>query len=134
MKQYTINDEESGNRLDKVISILDSDISRTAVKRLIDEKNILVNGQATKAAYIVKSGDIIEVQEIEPKESTLKPENIPIDVIYEDSDILVINKPKGMVVHPGSGNTEGTLANAIMGLCGDTLSGIGGEIRPRNNS
>lgn len=134
MKKYIVSDEESGNRLDKVISILDNEISRTAVKRLIDEKNILVNGQALKASYTVKVGDVIEVEEIEPKDATLKAENIPIDVIYEDNDILVINKPKGMVVHPGNGNLEGTLANAVMGFCGESLSGIGGQIRPRYNT
>lgn len=130
MKQYVIKDEESGNRLDKVVSILDNEISRTAVKRLIEEGKILVNGQISKASYAVKLGDIVEIQEIEVKEATLKAENIPIDVIYEDNDILVINKPKGMVVHPGNGNIEGTLANAVMGLCGDSLSGIGGQVRP----
>ena len=134
MKQYIVKEEDSGNRLDKIITVFDNEISRTAVKRLIDEKNILVNGQETKASYIVKLGDVIEVCEIEPKDATIKAENIPIDVLYEDDDILVINKPKGMVVHPGNGNSDGTLANAVMGLCGDSLSGIGGQIRPRYNT
>ncbi len=130
MKQYIINNNENNSRLDKVISILDNTISRTAVKRLIEEDKITVNGKKEKPSYEVKNGDVIEIEEEIPKESHIVAQNIPIDVIYEDEDILVINKPKGMVVHPGNGNPDGTLANAVMGLCGDTLSGIGGEIRP----
>lgn len=130
MKQYIIQENENNNRLDKIISILDNTISRTAVKRLIEEDKIIVNGKKEKPSYEVKIGDIIEIEEETPKESHIIAQNIPIEVIYEDEDILVINKPKGMVVHPGNGNPEGTLANAVMGLCGDTLSGIGGEIRP----
>lgn len=130
MKQYIINQEQTGNRLDKIISIIDSDVSRTAVKRLIDEEKILVNGLKQKASYEVKEGDKIEIEEETPKESSIKAQDLPIDVIYEDDDILVINKPKGMVVHPGNGNPDGTLANAVMGLCGESLSGIGGTIRP----
>lgn len=130
MKQYTINDNEDKNRLDKVISTLDNTISRTSVKRLIEEDKITVNGKKEKPSYEVKIGDIIEIQEEIPKESHIIAQDIPIEVIYQDEDILVINKPKGMVVHPGNGNPDGTLANAVMGLCGETLSGIGGEIRP----
>ncbi len=130
MKQYTITNNEEKNRLDKIISILDDTISRTSVKRLIEEKKITVNGRKEKPSYEVKVGDIIEIEEEVPKESHIIAQDIPIEIIYEDEDILVINKPKGMVVHPGNGNPDGTLANAVMGLCGDTLSGIGGEIRP----
>lgn len=130
MKQYTITNNEEKNRLDKIISILDDTISRTSVKRLIEEEKITVNGRKEKPSYEVKVGDIIEIEEEVPKESHIIAQDIPIEIIYEDEDILVINKPKGMVVHPGNGNPDGTLANAVMGLCGDTLSGIGGEIRP----
>ena len=90
----------------------------------------MVNGNVQKPSYEVKIGDLIQIEEDMPKESHIIAQNIPVEVIYEDNDILVINKPKGMVVHPGNGNPDGTLANAVMGLCGDTLSGIGGEIRP----
>lgn len=87
-------------------------------------------GKVQKASYKVSIGDIIEVEKSEAKEIDLKPEDIPLDVLYEDKDIIVINKPKGMVVHPANGNTNGTLVNAVMNICKDTLSGIGGEIRP----
>ncbi len=130
MKQFIIDSNEEKNRLDKVISGLDNTISRTAVKRLIDEDKITVNGKKEKPSYEVKNGDIIEIEEEIPCESHITAQDIPIDIIYEDNDILVINKPKGMVVHPGNGNPDGTLANAIMGICGDSLSGIGGRIRP----
>lgn len=83
-----------------------------------------------KASYKVSIGDIIEVEKPEPKEIDLKAEDIPLDILYEDSDIIVVNKPKGMVVHPANGNPNGTLVNAVMNICKDSLSGIGGEIRP----
>lgn len=130
MKQYIIDEEKQNNRLDKIISTLDDTISRTAVKRLIEENKITVNGKSEKPSYEVKNGDVIEIQEDIPKESHIVAQDIPIEIIYEDKEILVINKPKGMVVHPGNGNPDGTLANAVMGLCGESLSGIGGEIRP----
>lgn len=130
MKEYIIESDKANNRLDKIISVLDDTISRTAVKRLIEENKIMVNGNVQKPSYEVKIGDLIQIEEDMPKESHIIAQNIPVEVIYEDNDILVINKPKGMVVHPGNGNPDGTLANAVMGLCGDTLSGIGGEIRP----
>lgn len=82
----------------------------------------------------MSSGDIIEVQKKEAKEIELKAENIPIDVLYEDKDIIAINKPKGMVVHPANGNPDGTLVNAVMNICKSSLSGIGGVIRPRNST
>lgn len=130
MKQYTIKEDECNNRLDKIISILDNTISRTTVKRLIEENKITVNGKTEKPSYEVKLGDSIQIEEDIPKQPQMIAQDIPVDVIYEDEDIIVINKPKGMVVHPGNGNPDGTLANAVMNLCGETLSGIGGQIRP----
>ena len=127
-KEYIIKDD--GERLDKAITELDSDISRMMIQKLIQEDKITVNGKKEKASYKVKINDKIDIEFDEPKESKLKPEEIPLDVIYEDSDIIIINKEKGMVVHPGNGNPDGTLANAIMARCKDSLSGIGGEIRP----
>ena len=120
----------SGTRIDAYISKIDEKYSRTAVQRLIEEEKIKVNGKKTKASYKVQEGDEIEIQEEEPKEISLKAQNIPLEVIYEDNDIIVINKPKGMVVHPANGNLDGTLVNAVMAICKDSLSGIGGEIRP----
>lgn len=127
-KEYII--KEDGIRLDKAIAQLDPDISRMTVQKLIDDDKILVNGKKEKASYKVKINDKILIEIDKPKESKLKAEEIPLNVIYEDNDIIIINKEKGMVVHPGNGNPDGTLANAIMARCKDSLSGIGGEIRP----
>lgn len=130
MKQYKINEETKNIRLDKILSRLDDDLSRTMIQKLLEDKKILVNGKVEKASYKTKVGDILEVEEIEAKEIELKAQDIPLDVIYEDDDIIVINKAKGMVVHPANGNPDGTLVNAVMNICKDSLSGIGGEIRP----
>lgn len=117
-------------RLDTYLVNKYKDLSRTMIQKLIEQENILVNGEAKKISYKVQIGDVIEVNIPEPKEIGVKAENIPIDIVYEDSDIIVVNKPKGMVVHPANGNPDGTLVNAIMAICKDSLSGIGGEIRP----
>ena len=117
-------------RLDAYISSKETKLSRTNVQRLIEEGNILVNGQKKKISYKVQIGDNIEINIPEAKETTLKAENIPVEVVYEDNDIIIVNKPKGMVVHPANGNPDGTLVNAIMAMCKGSLSGIGGEIRP----
>ncbi len=133
-KEYIIDEKLVGTRLDKCITILDSEISRVTVQRLIDEENIYVNGKKEKASYKVNVGDKICINKPEAKEISLKAQDIPLDILYEDSDIIVVNKPKGMVVHPANGNPDGTLVNAIMNICKDSLSGIGGEIRPRNST
>ena len=130
MKEYLISKDYVGIRLDKVIAELDKDISRSMIQKLLDENKIKVNDKLQKASYKTKLNDIIILEEIIAKETKLIPQDIPIDIIYEDSDIIVVNKPKGMVVHPANGNPDGTLANAIMNICKDSLSGIGGEIRP----
>jgi 23S rRNA pseudouridine1911/1915/1917 synthase len=122
-KEYIIKNE--GIRLDKAIAQIDKDISRMMVQKLIDEEKVFVNGKKEKASYKVKTDDKITLELDPPKEAKLKPEDIPLDVIYEDSDIIIINKEKGMVVHPGNGNPDGTLANAILARCKDSLSGIG---------
>lgn len=129
MKTFKIEDNKK-ERLDKVLSNLDKTLSRTAIQRLIEENKICVNNKAEKASYKVSIGDIITIEEDEPKEIDLKAQDIPIEVLYEDNDIIVVNKPKGLVVHPANGNPDGTLVNAVMNICKDTLSGIGGEIRP----
>ena len=130
MKEYIVSQEEKGKRLDTYIPSVDTDITRTSAQRLIEDGNILVNGKNTKVSYKIQENDKISVEIPEPKQIELKAQNIPIEIIYEDSDIIVVNKPKGMVVHPANGNPDGTLVNAIMAICKDSLSGIGGEIRP----
>ena len=129
MKQHKISIEEQGIRIDKIISNIE-DLSRTAIQRMIEEGNILVNGEKVKTSYKVVEGDLISIQDEELQETDLVPQDIPLNIIYEDDDILIINKEKGMVVHPGAGNPDGTLVNAIMAKCKDSLSGIGGKIRP----
>ena len=130
MQEYKIRQDEQNIRLDKIIANIDNSISRTSVQRLIEEGKILVNKKQEKPSYKVNEGDVIEIEKEEPQEIDLKPQEIPIDIIYEDKDILIINKAKGMVVHPGNGNPDGTLVNAVMAKCKDSLSGIGGKIRP----
>ena len=130
MKEYIINNETKDIRLDKVVSILDTTLSRSMIQKMLEEGKILVNEKQEKASYKTKINDKISVEDLVAKEIELKAQDIPVEVIYEDSDIIVVNKPKGMVVHPANGNPDGTLVNAIMNICKDSLSGIGGEIRP----
>lgn len=130
MKQFTIELEQANLRLDKAITIKYPDISRVAIQRYIDNEKIKVNNKIQKPSYKAKIGDHIIIEEEEAKTIDLKPQDIPLDIIYEDNDIIVVNKPKGLVVHPANGNPDGTLVNAIMAICKDSLSGIGGEIRP----
>lgn len=127
MKTYKV--EEIG-RLDKVVSNLEQNISREAIQRMVKTGKILVNGKQEKASYKTTVGDVITLEEEIPEEVELKPQEMPLDIIYEDEDMLVINKEKGIVVHPGNGNPDGTLANAVMAKCKGSLSGIGGKIRP----
>lgn len=130
MKKIIVKANMTGQRIDKILREEKELTSRATVQRLIEEEKILVNNKKVKASYKLQENDVIEVEAEEAKKSELKPQEIPLDVIYEDNDIIVINKPKGMVVHPGNGNPEGTLANAVMARCKGSLSGIGGEIRP----
>ena len=97
---------------------------------MIENEKVLVNGNKTKVSYKVQKDDEINLEVEVPKEIALEAQEIPIDVLYEDNDIIVVNKPKGMVVHPANGNPDGTLVNAVMAKCKDSLSGIGGKIRP----
>lgn len=129
-KEYKIEKDLEGIRLDKAISMKDSKLSRSMVQKMLESGCILVNGSIPKSSYKLAIGDIVEITYEEPKEIDLKPEDIPLDIVYEDDDILIVNKQKGLVVHPGNGNPDGTLVNAIMAKCKDSLSGIGGEIRP----
>lgn len=125
-----VKKEEQNSRIDSYIAKKNNEISRVAVQRLIGEEKILVNGKKTKPSYKIQENDKITMEEEKPKEIELKAQDIPIEIIYQDNDVIVVNKPKGMVVHPANGNPDGTLVNAIMAICKDSLSGIGGEIRP----
>ena len=130
MKTFIVKKGEENNRIDSYLAKQKDELSRVTVQRLIEEEKILVNGKKTKPSYKIQENDEITVEEDKPKEIELKAQDIPVEIIYEDSDIIVVNKPKGMVVHPANGNPDGTLVNAIMAICKDSLSGIGGEIRP----
>lgn len=122
--------EQVSKRIDAYMAEKYEDISRVAIQRLIETGKILVNGKKVKASYKVQVNDKITMEEEKAVEIELKAQDIPVEIIYEDRDIIVVNKPKGMVVHPANGNPDGTLVNAIMAICKDSLSGIGGEIRP----
>ena len=126
MKETVV--EMQNGRLDKVCSEILSDYSRSQIKQLLDDGNITVNGKTEKAKYKVKSGDVIRLEEPETKTLELRPENIPLDIVYEDDDVIVINKPQGMVVHPAPGHDEHTLVNALLYHC--PLSTINGTFRP----
>ena len=125
-----IVDKEENMRLDAYVSKRCDNLSRMMVQKLIDSGDILVNGNKKKISYKVQTGDIIKINIPKVKETNIKPQDIPIDIVYEDDDIIVVNKPKGLVVHPANGNPDGTLVNAIMKICKNSLSGIGGELRP----
>ena len=128
-KLIIVDEDTTKKRIDAYLSE-NEEYSRMAIQRLINDGKIIVNGKKIKASYKVQNGDKIKIEEEKPKEIELKAQNIPLEVLYEDNDIIVVNKPKGMVVHPANGNPDGTLVNAIMAICKDSLSGIGGEIRP----
>ena len=129
MNKFVVSDEYSNQRLDKFLSIQFSDLSRTHIAKIIEEGNCLVNSKVAKAGLKLKSGDEVEINIPEVKPLEIKKEDIPLDVIYEDEDILIINKPQGMVVHPANGNYEHTLVNAVLNYS-DDLSGINGVARP----
>ena len=119
-----------GSRIDKYISTLYPDISRTHIQRLIAEQFILVNDSVVKSNYKLSTNDVVLIHIPEAIEPEIVPEDIPLDILYEDSDIIVVNKPKQMVVHPARGHYSGTLVNALLYHCKDELSGINGVMRP----
>ncbi len=127
---FTVSEENSGVRLDKYLVEALEGFTRSAVQKIIDGGGAEVNGLALSKNYKLRGGDKITVTVPDAKPLEVLPENIPLDIVYEDSDLLVVNKPKGMVVHPASGNYEGTLVNALMYHCKGSLSGINGVIRP----
>ncbi len=128
--RLTAADEAAGSRIDKYISDNIAELTRSAVQGLLSKESVLVNGKSVSKNYKLRSGDEVTVEIPEPEPMDAVPEDIPLEIVYEDSDLLVVNKPKGMVVHPAHGNYTGTLVNALLHHCGDSLSGINGVIRP----
>ena len=124
------SEENAGERIDKFLTEKVPELSRSYIQKLIKEKNVKVNSTVIKSNYKVAKGDQIQITIPDLTEPDIVAENIPLDILYEDDDILVVNKPKGMVVHPAAGHYTGTLVNAIMYHCKDRLSGINGVMRP----
>ncbi len=127
---FIVTEEEEGTRLDKLLTLEIPGYSRSYLQGLLKDGNVLVNGKAAKASLKVKEEDVVSFSIPDKILPDIVPENIPLDILYEDDDVLVVNKPKGMVVHPAPGHYTGTLVNAIMYHCGDSLSGINGVMRP----
>lgn len=132
MEYFTIaaEKEDVGTRIDVFLAENMENLSRSGVQKLIEDGHIQLNGGKVKANYKLREKDIIDLQIPDVKEVEILPENIPLDILYEDKDVIVVNKPQGMVVHPAPGHISGTLVNALMYHCGDELSGINGEKRP----
>ncbi|MCD8158603.1 MAG: RluA family pseudouridine synthase [Clostridiales bacterium] len=132
MKRYEFycEKEDGGKRIDGFLSLVLEDISRNRIQKLIEEGNILAEGKNINKSYKIKQSDVISVIIPEAKEAEISAENIPLDIVYEDSDVIVVNKPQGMVVHPAPGHFSGTMVNALMYHCGNDLSGINGVNRP----
>ena len=129
--QYEVTAEEDGLRLDQYIAGRCMDLSRSYIQKLIKESRVTINKSIqTKTKTAVQESDIVNVSLPDPKELEIKPQDIPLDILYEDNDVLVVNKPKGMVVHPAPGHYEDTLVNAVLYHCRDNLSGINGVLRP----
>ncbi len=127
---FSVEENEKGERIDKLVSQKCENLTRSYVQKLIENSEILVNGKPVGKNVKVSQGDVVVVKTVEPVKPDIVPENIPLDIRYEDNCLLVVNKPKGMVVHPAAGNYDGTLVNALMYHCGDSLSGINGVARP----
>lgn len=128
---FIIDQDNQSTRIDSVLSLLLPDTSRSFIQKLIEDGNLTVNGKTcTKKKYLTIAGDRVELRIPEPEQLKIEAENIPLEIVYEDDDVLVVNKPKGMVVHPAVGNYTGTLVNAVMYHCGERLSSINGVIRP----
>ncbi len=128
-RRYTFTVERGGERLDRYLAARLPELSRSAIQRLIAEEAVRVDGAPVRPSRKVRAGERVEVHIPAPRPATAAPEPIPLDILYEDKAILVINKPAGMVVHPGAGTRSGTLVNAVLAHCPD-LQGIGGEVRP----
>ena len=127
---FKIEEELDGERIDKALGLLIDSLSRSFIQKFIKEDKVTVNGQVVKASYKVSADDEVVFELPESVEPDILAEDIPLDVLYEDKDVIVVNKPKGMVVHPAAGHYSGTLVNALMHHCGADLSGINGVMRP----
>ena len=127
---FEITEELEDERIDKCLSMLIDSLSRSFIQKLIKEEAVTVNGSPVKGSYRVKAEDEVAFELPESMEPDIEPEDIPLEVLYEDRDVIVVNKPKGMVVHPAAGHYSGTLVNALMFHCGSELSGINGVMRP----
>ncbi|MBR5273546.1 MAG: RluA family pseudouridine synthase [Clostridia bacterium] len=125
-----INEENSNQRVDKILALQIEGMTRSAIQGLLENGNVTINGNKCSKNTKTSIGDVVEVILPPVRALDVEAQNIPIDIVYEDSDLLVVNKPKGMVVHPAAGNYDGTLVNALMYHCGDSLSGINGVLRP----
>ena len=130
MKKIIFTAAEGGERLDKLISEYSDEISRSFAAKLAEDGAVTVNGKRVRKNYKAVSGDVVEIELPEPEPISAEPEDIPLDIVYEDDDLIVVNKPQGMVVHPAAGNYTGTLVNALMFHCRGTLSAINGVVRP----
>lgn len=126
----TVTPEEAGMRLDRLLGERVESLTRSAADKLIDEGRAVLGGIALSKSYRCRAGDVLVLKVPEPVPLDVRPEPIPLDIPYEDADLLVVNKPKGMVVHPAPGNRDGTLVNALLAHCGRSLSGINGVLRP----
>ena len=129
-EQFEISFEQEGERLDKLLGIIYPQLSRSFFQKLIKDGNVLADGHTMKASARLSAGQLVTVSIPEPVPTAIEPEDIPLDILYEDDDVLIVNKPKGMVVHPSAGHSSGTLVNAVLYHCKDSLSGINGELRP----
>lgn len=127
---FHIEEDMEGLRIDKCISAALDSLSRSYIQKIIKEEAVRVNGSPVKSSYKVKASDEIALSVPDAVEPDILPENIPLDILYEDADVIVVNKPKGMVVHPAAGHYSGTLVNALLYHCHDSLSGINGYLRP----
>ena len=130
MKEYFTVENQEGERIDRYLSEEMEDRSRSYIQKLIKDQYVIVNQKPVKANYRLSLGDMVEITLPEAKEPDIIPENIPLEILYEDQDIIIVNKPKQMVVHPAPGHYSGTLVNALMYHCGQELSGINGTMRP----
>lgn len=127
---FEVTEEYDGVRMDKFLALLYPDLSRSYFQKLIKDGNVSVSDADCKPSSPVREGDLVTVRIPQAKQADIAAEDIPLDILYEDEDLLIVNKPKGMVVHPAPGHISGTLVNAVMYHCRDSLSGINGEIRP----
>ncbi|MBP3330775.1 MAG: RluA family pseudouridine synthase [Clostridia bacterium] len=127
---FSVNEEDAGQRIDKLVSAKCESLTRSYVQKLIENSDILVNSKPVGKNTKVSFGDVVAVKSTEPVKPDIIAQDIPLDIRYEDNCLLVVNKPKGMVVHPAAGNYDSTLVNALMHHCGDSLSGINGVARP----